>query len=85
MPKFLKQLRYWWFRRKNFVPCRDEMAELHYDVSLQCTFRIWEIYVAYVSGQTIPEIAQKLGVTNERVRQCLLKAWRQASVDRDVR
>jgi hypothetical protein len=68
---------YVWFRRKNGYPCMAEFESAVRGKSLgymnPTTNRV---FVLYLYGHPIEEIAKELLLTHERVRQIVLKIWR---------
>lgn len=81
-PGLVKRFRYWLYRRDNDVPSREEMRELLNDVAQRYNLlsRMYSTVVRYtVYGLELNVIAAEQGMTRERVRQILWKAWRESS------
>ena len=65
--------RYWYFRRRNWYPCRKEIEELL--PKKKQTDMITSMSLFYIYGDSLEEIATRFFVTRERVRQCLMKVY----------
>lgn len=73
----IKRLKYWWFRRRNWYPCQQEMCEIYARVSSdRLIYRKYGIVLSYcLKDATIITVAEDWGVTRERVRQILMKVY----------
>ena len=72
----MKQLYYWYFRKRYNVPCRAEIKDIYKREKYPPGLRIRQVAEAYLQGLELQEIAKGLNITQERVRQILLKIVR---------
>lgn len=73
------KLYWWWFKRQNGYPCKNELRKAaDYASSLGILSNRLDVFVNLYSIYSIEEVADKMNVTRERVRQILMKVVRLA-------
>lgn len=76
-------IRYYLFRRKHGIPCQEEMLGLmskkpNYTIRMSDgRFKLLGAASRYANGSTLEEIAESSHATRERIRQRILKVYRE--------
>lgn len=72
-----RKLKFWWFRRQNGYPCKEEFRPILVKSKISTMSRTYLIGMSYVRWEsTLESVAEEFGVTRERVRQVLNKIYR---------
>lgn len=83
----LNKLYFWWYRRRNFVPHKNEILQIYKSIKWKIDDPRWNrrrigMANAYCWGSTLEEIADHYNVPRERVRQVLRRFYRDNEIGR---